>query len=652
MTDDENESASNFRSLRASGFSSSAPDLHEFDFFNEDAGPKHHEFCQRVLTAKAPAINQGGLGPSVYVPYQNAMCTISLWVSMLIRIFYCTKSQLEPNRVYYMNYKCVEKMLHNAVVMGTYMWWVIAIRLQVRRTRSDACRTMANRESSGLSSSGDDDDQQIGDERRPTIERMLRSERRRMADLNFLSSSPAITLDSVMREFDLDKTVKRRWRVPIRMRQSHAEMCKRFVLANSIYNNGDRELTKLYDLEIPMETGDVIEVSRKLTMFQSIDKSTWHLFHAMPIEFHMYMLLWMEMDDGSDPHMSFVRARPMFEYMYECITTRGTGEYLVFDRGGKEEQARESSASSIKDDDYEDTSSAYTSEEDEHQLVPYFRTMIRSIDASHSRRRCAVCREYLISILSGSGSSTPGVDKQFARCPIAKCASDTKKRVQNLTKSIDKSYVSGEHPRATAVVPILKQIITNITAKASAYSNRNSQGSLYTRRAKKTTRSIVNKYTLERPYDVECIDEARVRLPRHISELSNLTVFPMTLTELTQISEVHSFSGETYGASGRPLQMSVHVLDPHLARDKSRYLVYDSSTYCGRYNSAGTAYVVQNRENLIKFWEHCPFGQTERSMSIALHSLSTRGTVQFKRSFLTSVAELVTSCHIEDDDSD
>lgn len=640
MTDDDDDSAVEKR-IPSATMSSSAPDLHDFDFFSAECDePRHHEFCERVLRAEAPSIN-GSKISSVYVPYHNAMCTISMWISMFIRVFYSTRSQMDPKNVYYMNYKCVEKMLRSAVFMGTYMWWVISIRLQVRRTRSDTCRGMANREdmrsSSSIisdSSSGEDEDDKDGDNE--AIVRMLHAERKRMCEVDFLSSSCSITLDSVMREFHFNKVIKCRWTVPIRIKESHAEMCKRFVLANSIYNNGDRELTKLYDLEIPMETGDVIEVSRKLTMFQSIDKSTWHLFHAMPIEFHMYMLLWMEMDDGSDPHMSFVRARPMFEYMFECISSKGgSGEVLIFDRNERD---------AVDDTNFSSTVDAdYTSEEDEHQLVPYFRSMIESIDKSADRRDCTVCRDYLISILSGSGSSTPGVDQEFARCPIAKCASDTKKRVQNLTKSIDKSYVSGEHPRATAVVPILKQIITNITAKASAYANRNSQGSLYTRKAKKTTCSIVNKYTLERPYDVSTIDEMNVRLPRHISDLADLTVYPLTLTELTQIRDVHSFSGQTYSASGRPLTMSVHVLDPHMNRDESRYLIYDSSTYGGRNNSAGTAYVVQNRQNLISFWENCPFGQSSKSMRIELYSLSTRGTVQFKESFIDSVGELIES---------
>jgi hypothetical protein len=610
----------------------------------------HYKYCAKILAMRAPIILGSNGSAMTHMPFSNAFASISIWISMLIRSYYSAKVEIRsvPASIFYVDDTDIDTIINSSVVLGIYMWWVTAIRLQVRHTRSDAIRSLANRgdELSPRDGQYDVFSGQTGatyehesKRRIKAVADQLGRNRANMASHDFVSCAPIVTLNSLTREFNFDDAILRQWEIQIRVKTDHANMCKRLNLIDSLYSNAKREITRLDNLGITPDMNNLAEVSRKLTHWRSIQKSTWHMFHSMPIEFHLYMLLWMEMDDGSDPHMSFVRARPMFVYLYECISD---GD--ITDNSDDSDEDRKSKVvAKTKNGRNKRRIKAC---DGEHQLAPYLKCIIEAIDKCEHEVSCLVCRKHLISILSGSGSSTPKIDSILDKCAIAICAVETKRRVQNLTKTVDKGYVDNETPQATAVSPILKQIITNIASRADAYRKVHFRDRAVPRKTKSVTRSIVNNRTLNRPYNFETIvDRKNMRLPKHVSELRNLTVYPLDMSELLNIESAHSFLMSIYGASGAQISLSIHVLDPTLERSKSRYLVYDSFASSGRSGgiSAGTACIIDNTKNLISFLEASPFGEGSSSnVNVQLYKLSTRGTNDFRRTFVKNVAKLTT----------
>lgn len=630
------------------------------------------------IAVRAPAMKLAPGSKKAFVgdvPYHKAFFAISLWVSIYIRIYYTAKRGRRPSTggsgaavARTISDDDIRRILDRASLLGVYMWWKKSVRLQTTMTQHLVCRSIYNqkmistrRNTSGGSSLGVllSDEESEGDDSdkypnstasihgKTEAVDMLRTDAFYMANCAaFLTMSSELSFRALMAEFSLggrNKVVPFSWKAYVRISEDEAMGEKLWCLNRAIKcGNSERESTKVSNLEIAIQNGNFLQyVSDKLSKWRTVPKSTWHMFHAMPIEFHIYMLLWMEVDDGSNPHASLTRARPLLQYLYECAERQPAGKGADSDAP----PSTESSSSSDGDDGAQ--------QQHRHPLSTNMRGLIEAIDACGHKKECSVCSTSLVEVLPYSGASTPAIDKRLSKCKIAFWAVKTKRRVQNDAKFTGKDFENGVDPQETAVSPILKQIISIVgTKSANHYKSRKRRGDRRAsakaaagpQRSHSVTRAILDNRSLERPYNVDCLRPEDVDFPSTIFGFEHLTLYPLTLEELVSVTSVFSFCVSMYSASASILKFSVHVADaPTVHRRDCKYVVYDCVLPAGGDGReqavyAGSAYVFNGMADFIKFWKNSAYGKRSVNLvNVQMYALSTRMAHSFERDFVRAM---------------
>lgn len=387
---------------------------------------------------------------------------------------------------------------------------------------------------------------------------------------------------------------------------------KKFRLLQGIYKAIESERSKLESLIILIRQGDVDGVSAKLGSWRAITKSAFHLFHTMPLNFLMYMLLWTETIDGADPHQSVVRAKPMFDLLLSRI-----------DKDAAEQRKSPASSTSGR------KAGRLSSSGGSGSNYTFLRNLVAAIERCETVEQCAICAGPLLRALTGSGALTPSITAQIDRCPVAAATADARRKVQNLNKSVSKQFsVDGDPHNTSSTSPIIKHIVGMIslamqTATQPPCARRTHQNAARIAFAKTSpmTRSVLHLPTLRKPFDKRKLTAQAVALPRSICDLEGYTVEPLTPEELLSIPDAKSLLVSVFNPSHPPVTFSIHkAIFPTASNpDRELFVVTDSFPVEREDHDTPsvTAHVSDSADDICRQWRGSVYGTTKGARCVA-----------------------------------
>lgn len=636
----------------------------------------------------------------------RAFHAVTLWIAMLLKRYYESDDDLPSPPV---ERNTIKKIICNSVLLGIYMWDVVCMRLQCRKFRAELCRHSTVVASNDAS-------------RFRNFAQRMRSECNNMASRMYVESWPEISIRNVVHEFDMEGVVRSEHTIPVRTDPQRANLDKRYSIVQMLEplrNNRDPRTN--YEIEVMIHRGAVNQLYKNMCEWRCTKKFAWFVFYALPLRFTLYMLKWFARIDGTDPHSDFVRAEPLFAFYYYKLSGRvfsdqdastiATDEHSTTTRktigvhtfapqlknvrlalGGDSgddavaAQAKTPNLRECKDDamvsDDSDSAADQSSpppppSHGQEELIGFLHVMLRSIRCTVAERRCRVCSTKLISVLSGSTSTTESENAILRQCPVAMCALSIKRRVQNMTKAVGKRH--SEFVLERSASPVLKQMLSLVSTIAKMRDDCNRRCSRGNRRnsfAMRTTKTssesnsfggaaaaaavsttLTARPTIAYKYSASCdkVDE-RLDAVRCVDDMREFTVYPFTIEELLCIKDVRTFVVNVNMASGTLAHLSIHVLDPLSAREHSRFLVYTPFFYDTRRDGrlargsrrTVTSYIISGIDNVAAFWRASPFDDAERIVNVRTFRLCDKHVNRFCERFPRVVADFVDSCKLDD----
>lgn len=591
---------------------------------------------------------------------------VTLWIAMLLKRYNAVsrtrRGVRQPPKI---SVEAIETVIRNSVVMGIYMWDVVCMRLQARKFRIDVCHHSS-------SAIGDKDD---GTHRFHNFGTRVRTERRHMCSRTYVDTWPEVSICNIVQEFSMGGVVKSEHVIPVRTDSYRADLDKRHEVVQLLDpNRNAREPRTIYDTVVMKEQGHLDKLYDWMCVSRRTNKFAFFVYNELPMNFVMFMLQWYSRIDGTDPHRDFVRAEPLFAFFYKQLSGRDFSAEVEFNdqqqwrprhdgaadpkavakaRVALSERASHLGSRQSKDDSRNRNDNGRSHGQEE--LIEFLRVMLQSIRVTEDDRKCRVCRTELVRVLTGSTSTTKAENNVLSRCPVAMCALSIKRRVQNMTKQIRKPDSAFMLEKSAS--PVLKQMLSLVSSIAKMRANGTPVGEL-----RALTESARTPITYKHKAATDSLQE-RVDAVRSVEDMSDYTVYPFTVEELLHIDDVHSFVVHVSMASGALTHLSIHVLDPHVERKHSRFLVYtpfyhgvgsvttsessdnDLGASSGSRGRSVMAYVINGVKNMKTFWHLSPFNKVESSIvNVQAFRLSDRPVDVFCRKFPRVVATFVNSC--------
>lgn len=552
---------------------------------------------------------------------------VSLWIGMYLRACHTRDNSCARwfTNVHLIDVATVQRMLTNSVVMGVYMWNMVCMRLQCRKFRLETWRAMANSSSADALFEG--------------LPSALARQREHMVSAECAGNAPEVNLVNIVREFRMERVVTEEYTVPMHADDQRADIHKRGALvsvldpASSCKTSAPR-----YDIEVLVNSGKLNEFVERLDGKCYI-KFTWFMYQVLPIDFGLAILCWYRDVDGSDPHADFIRAEPLFAYLYRCIKNE---DFDYSDCGGDEHNSAEKlsiRAEKLSQRKKKSDMAGHEAKNNQGELIEFLSTMLKSVICTRNVRQCRACRYTLIDVMQGSGSTTPEQKNRLRTCPVATCAISIKRRVNNMTKRIKKK--NNEHELAISVSPVLKHMLSLILFKVKERERETLAGrdSVGFPRYNGTNEDGALKLIYKHKIGAQKTRHSEP-VPTRVEDMKNYTVYPLTIRELLCIQDLYSFNATVNTASGAATHISVHVLDPFASRERSRFLVYIPMCAPDRSERA-VAYVVVGVDNMARFWQHSPFHDGGRIVHVKSFRLSTSGVSRFRVQFIRDANEFV-----------
>jgi hypothetical protein len=455
---------------------------------------------------------------------------------------------------------------------------------------------------------------------------------RDVSAMDWIQRGPSTSIQSIREEFKdshLADAVPTIEKICISTNPARIQCERRYRLLCGIFKSIDSELSKLKGLGILLRQGNIQGVSSKLASERAITKSAFHLFHALPPNFLMFMLLWTETLDGNNPHVSIVQARPMFRYLMDrVVASKQT------DRGAVQNN-RSSSSSGLhhaKEDQTSSSSSSSTSSSSKSSVASggsacanyeFLQHLLDAIDKTVDSGECDICSKTLSKSLSGSGALAPTTLEKIGKCPLALAITNTRKKVQNLNKSIAKEMNLVVDPHMiSSTSPILKQIISMVALSIQFETARHlptkkpysALPSLETfSRTSDATRSIINLNKLTRPFYTQQMCVKSMTLPRTIRQLDRFVVEPLSIEELLSIPAARSIVVSITNRQSVPVTFSVHKTSFPARSDPGRdiYFMSDSFTVTNPVTSAQciSAFMSMTSDGIATHWRESEYGR-------------------------------------------
>lgn len=583
------------------------------------ASNRYMQYVQHMVYSEVPKnALLGGHQQSNLVMLRSFHAT-ALWIAMLLRRYYVGAAPLDDTNVPPISCDALAAVVRNSVVLGIYMWDVVCMRLQCRKFRRDV---LYNREVV----------ERINRDASEEVPRFV-AERRRMCDRTYINDWPEVSIQSVVREFVMRGVVAAERKVPVRTDPDRANLDKRYALVKLLEASSPsstREPRNSYEIEVMINQGYIDQLNEMLRKWRCTKKFAWFVFYVLPMKFTLFMLRWYDRMDGDEPHQDFVRAEPLFLYFYGILARR---EFVANEKSAAGIIKEAEELGQRRSDNVQVANGAPHGQE---ELIIFLDVMLNAIRCTRQQQRCKSCACTLIDALYGSASTTPDMNRELRRCPVAMCALSIKRRVQNMTKRISKGTSSC--PLEVAASPVLKQMLSLVSITAKARRDREARREPPPPNASLSA-SIVHKHRLRREAFAGDILAAA-----HVDDMAEFTVYPFTVEEMLKLSDARSFVMSVNMASGALMHLSIHVLDPDVDRRDSRFLVFTPFCQLGEDVARVGSYVVHGVRDMVRFWENSPFNDRNRIMDVQVFRVGDESTRKFCANLFDTIPDFVRSC--------
>lgn len=372
---------------------------------------------------------------------------------------------------------------------------------------------------------------------------------------------------------------------------------KKLLLLRGIFRNNDSDNSKLTDLILHVENLDCNYAEKRLLDLKSIPKSIWHLYHSMDISFLIAMLIWIEDSANKNPHEVFVMVAPLLRYLLKCLNENKPKMQYV--------------------SDFETPYVAYV-ENDIHlqrnrkNMKHNLETLIQIIDRSRSITECDSCRLKISAIINNQEMPHHREDQD---CDITSNLKKLRQSIHNLNKHTKKKFNHGESQKATAVSPVLKQILSLIGTISNINNNNyrpreieNLSCSSSSPIPKKVTRrnfenihESTTKIVDIKNFNVQFTQKEDLVFEISNDFIKNLTILPLNFSELFKQESYKSFFLTFQNRTEESITISIHKV--FVEREgKQFYFIIDNFTKDDTDKcSAGILVISENLKNIIRY---------------------------------------------------
>lgn len=344
-----------------------------------------------------------------------------------------------------------------------------------------------------------------------------------------------------------NKTSRTRYNVKIYdflVDSSFSERKKKIIILRDIFRNNDSDNSKLSELILHIESLDCEYAEKRLTSLKSIPKSIWHLYHSMDLSFLIIMLIWVENSINRNPHEIFVLSLPLLRLLLEYISLNEPEMEYIND---------------IITPDVDITGNKELLKRNRNHMKKNLEMLIDIIERSKDVKDCPACKEKISNIINNQDQHLATSTNE---CMITKDLKRIRQSIHNLNKHTKKKFNESESQKATAVSPVLKQILSLI----GTISNMNKISNLSPdKRLVAASSSDTSKKRNLLKTDLNVIGRKKLinleTFENYQNEdyVSQLTLCPLTINDLLQNKKQGSYIIEFKNNNSKVIYLSLHI---------------------------------------------------------------------------------------------
>ena len=541
-------------------------------------------------------------------PIHNMSILIHLWITFL----------LESKKYNVTKLKHLNQFLNDTIELSNLMYFKIITRMESRKIRVPTMKVIStslsernifdededndiNDSEEGISSVFEIDDQFIHDKTMNIVEKNYNFPRIEAPDffgeINFKNTMPS---SHVLKSFEflIDRDF------------SHVK--KKLLLLIAIFRNNDSDNSKLNDLLLHVGNLDCTYAEKRLHDLKSIPKSIWHLYHSMDISFLISMLIWVENSVDKNPHDVFVMAEPLFQYLSDCLDENNPKMIYVSEK-------------ITPDIHYIENDTPL--QRNRKNMKQNLDKLIRIIDGCRKVKDCQSCRVRISAIINNQE-----IPSSPSSCLITNNLKKLRQSIHNLNKHTKKLFNHGESQKATAVSPVLKQILSLIGTISNINNNklkaRNaeslscSSSQTVSKRVIKMSPESVHETTMK----IIDIQDFNIKFQNQqdlLSEISNdvinnLTVLPLNFTELFGQENYKSFLLTFKNRINESITISIHKIYVETERTDLFFIIDTFTKENTDKCSAGILIVSDDIKKIIHYLENSIYSDKKLKSSVQM----------------------------------
>ena len=525
------------------------------------------------------------------LPIHNMSILIHLWIIYL----------MESKRYRIQKIKNLTEFLNDTIELSNIMLFKIITRLESRKIRVSTNRVISqslselnlfdededldiNESNEGISSLFEVDDQFIYERITDIIQKNYVFPKIGLNDffneINFGNMMPSIPVFKSF-EFLID--------------QKFSVSKKKLLLLKGIFRNNDSDNSKLTDLILHVGNLDCPYAEKRLLELKSIPKSIWHLYHSMDISFLIAMLIWIEDSANKNPHDVFVMVEPLFRYLLNCLEENKPKMQYISEK---------------------ETPNVEYVENDIHlhrnrkNMKQNLETLITIIGKSRTISDCKSCRLKISAIINNQ--EVPA----FRDCEITSNLKKLRQSIHNLNKHTKKKFNNGESKKATAVSPVLKQILSLIGTISNINNNHHKMKDFENIPCSSSSQAIPKKSFLRnfdnihestkkivdiQKFDVKFQKKEDLILGIPSQNVDDLTILPLNFSELFGQENYKSFLLTFKNRIDESITISIHKTFVEKDR-KDVFFIIDNFTKDDNDKcSAGILIISEDIRNIIHY---------------------------------------------------
>jgi len=355
---------------------------------------------------------------------------------------------------------------------------------------------------------------------------------------------------------------------------------KKLTLLKFIFRNNESDTSKLSDLILHVENLDCEYAEQRLSKLKSIPKSIWHLYYSMDIQFLITMLIWIEKSKNKNPHRIFVKSLPLLYYLKDYLIENSPKMEYV--------NARETP-------DVEHVQNDLFLQRNRDNMRINIETLISIIEQTKDEKNCVSCEKKIAAIINNHDVSSR---KDTSSCMITENLKKLRQSIHNLNKHTKKKFNEGESKKATAVSPILKQILSLI----GTISNLNTNNSKSTKKSGMESKKVVKKSFVKNTTLLKkLVNLENFQYSNDKNDIEKLTISPLNINEIFIQRDINSFLLQFQTKTNKTIILSLHRIFLKEKEEEYYLLIDNFQKEEENHLSAGILVITENLENITKF---------------------------------------------------